>query len=150
MLDVAWLAGLIEGEGCFVVSSPGRRRHMTMALGMTDRDVVERAARLMGSRVRLERRAMPNRKALWRTDVHGYRAVAWMMTLYSLLGQRRRARIAESLAAWRASRRRTQGNPPDCHPDRRHHAYGMCAQCWSHSEKRRAMRRGLSKPWRSR
>lgn len=47
-LEVAWAAGLFEGEGCFG-SYPRGRKHGTQArLSMTDRDVVERFAKIVG------------------------------------------------------------------------------------------------------
>lgn len=47
--EIAWLAGLLEGEGCFLYSkeASGRGR-IRVVVRMTDRDVVERAAALMG------------------------------------------------------------------------------------------------------
>lgn len=42
--DVAWLAGLLEGEGCFVVRP---KNTPYIALKMNDKDVVEKAAALM-------------------------------------------------------------------------------------------------------
>lgn len=44
--DVIWLAGLLEGEGCFTVRQPrpAHRAELSVRAKMTDRDVVERAA----------------------------------------------------------------------------------------------------------
>lgn len=87
-----YLAGLLEGEGCFTRDSKAIR----LALAMTDYDTVQRAATLLGSRV-----CGPydtGHKPSYRTTVTGKNAVAWMLTLYPLLSQRRRARIQELLA----------------------------------------------------
>jgi hypothetical protein len=44
-VDIAWLAGLLEGEGSFM---RGKRKDAPgISLAMTDRDVVERAAKLL-------------------------------------------------------------------------------------------------------
>ena len=45
-VDIAWLAELLEGEGSFVMSE----RSIAIVVKMTDRDVVERAAALLGGR----------------------------------------------------------------------------------------------------
>ncbi len=63
-VDIAWLAGLVEGEGSFHMST----RSIAIILTMTDRDVVERAATLLNGRV--YKLAQPHvgrpRKQAWR------------------------------------------------------------------------------------
>lgn len=47
--QLAWAAGLFEGEGCIHAYHAGKRGSgCQMRLGMTDRDVVERFAAIMG------------------------------------------------------------------------------------------------------
>ena len=46
-VDIAWLTGLLEGEGTFVMSE----RSMAVAVNMIDRNIIERAAQLMKGRV---------------------------------------------------------------------------------------------------
>jgi hypothetical protein len=46
--ELYWLAGLLEGEGSFVKGPPSRPNCPIVQLAMTDGDVVERAARLLG------------------------------------------------------------------------------------------------------
>lgn len=108
--EISWLAGLLEGEGSFFTRRPRGDRPTRdrrsgglgprIFLAMTDRDVVGDAANLLGVRCHGEK-ARPGRLPVWRCRVHGNVAAAWMMTLYSLMGIRRRQRIAEVLAAWR-------------------------------------------------
>lgn len=45
---VAWAAGLFEGEGCMNAYANGTAVRMQVRLGMTDRDVVERFAAIVG------------------------------------------------------------------------------------------------------
>lgn len=101
-VDIAWLAGLLEGEGSFRMSE----RSIAIPVTMTDRDIVERAATLLGGRVYkvAESRSERPRKQPWRAQVKGPRAAGWMMTLYSFLGIRRREQVRRGLAAWRAMR----------------------------------------------
>ena len=50
-LESAWLAGLLEGEGYFQITKP-RHHHPTQVvirLSMTDKDVVEKAAKLLNN-----------------------------------------------------------------------------------------------------
>lgn len=96
--DIAWLAGLLEGEGCFSIVG----RSVVIELQMTDKDVVEHAAQLLNTPVYVNKKK-PNRKMVWRLHLHGNRAAGWMMTLYSLMGLRRRGRIKELLTGWRLS-----------------------------------------------
>jgi hypothetical protein len=91
--DVLWLAGLLEGEGCFDLH---RARYPRVRLGMTDRDVVGRAATLFGSRVRLSLKAPPA-SATWHTEVSGARAEEIMEAVLPFMGARRSAKIATVL-----------------------------------------------------
>jgi hypothetical protein len=49
-IDVIWLAGLLEGEGCFNIR-PDKNNQVRVSIEMTDRDIIERAAKLFGSNV---------------------------------------------------------------------------------------------------
>jgi hypothetical protein len=92
--DLIWLAGLLEGEGTFDLQ---RRRYPRIRLAMTDRDVVGRAATLMGTKVRLSLRQAPN-KPTWHAEVQGPRAVSLMEALLPHMGARRSQAIATILA----------------------------------------------------
>lgn len=91
--DLLWLAGLLEGEGAFDLH---RGKYPRIRLGMTDRDVVGRAATLIGSRVRLSLRPAPA-QATWHTEVSGTRATEVMRALLPFMGSRRSGRIATVL-----------------------------------------------------
>jgi len=108
--DAAWFAGLLEGEGCFSMSSTGGGKYssgVSIRLVMTDQDTVERAARLFGAVAHKQMspsHMKSGRKPIWRVGVHGRRAAEWMMTVYCLLGARRQAKVRELLAWWKTSR----------------------------------------------
>lgn len=96
MLD--WLAGLLEGEGCFCLTQGSKKP--VIKLSMTDRDVVEKAARWMGGcSVRSYRRPSwkPSRKTMHCTERHGPQAIALMKALLPRMGERRSAKIEELL-----------------------------------------------------
>lgn len=92
--DLAWLAGLLEGEGSFLKAPPSSPNCPRISLEMTDKDVVERAASLMDGKV-VKRTNL--KSALWkptyRVIIKGSRAVALMRVLYPEMGVRRRSQI---------------------------------------------------------
>lgn len=110
--DLTWLAGLLEGEGAFTWL-----RHFNktldrqvfqprISLEMCDRDVVEHAARLMcPTSVRRIAPRSVNHKEKFVFVIGGDHAAAWMMTLWPLMGDRRRARMAAALSEWRSQPR---------------------------------------------
>jgi hypothetical protein len=42
-----------------------------------------------------------NRKIQYRITLNGKKAIQWMLTLYTLMGQRRKAKIEEVLLKWK-------------------------------------------------
>jgi hypothetical protein len=98
--DLHWLAGLLEGEGSFVRGPPSAPRTPGLAVSMVDRDVIERAARLLDCAVNL----LPARREEWSdayvARVRGPRAVEWMQRLRPLMGERRRRQIDRAVASY--------------------------------------------------
>jgi hypothetical protein len=92
--NIHWLAGILEGEGSFQLERPA------IALEMTDRDIVQRVANIFQVPV-YELKRRPGSKQAYKAVLTGNLAIQWMMTLYSLLGVRRKARIREVLEKWR-------------------------------------------------
>jgi hypothetical protein len=136
--DIAWLAGFLEGEGCFTVNTGrtpggGITPCPQISFSGTDLDVMQRASMMLrGFQGRLTevhgKHVKPHFKQAYHTAISGNVAAAWMMTLYSLMGARRRARIKEVLAFWRAYQGRRMGGPK-CHPWRGSHGGGLCGPC---------------------
>ncbi|MFG3710109.1 hypothetical protein [Micromonospora sp. NPDC047730] len=92
-LDVAWLAGLLEGEAAFDLH---RQRYPRVRLAMTDRDTVEHAARLMGASVRCSLNAAPA-SATWHAEISGPKAEQVMRAILPHMHARRSQRIASVL-----------------------------------------------------
>jgi hypothetical protein len=107
--EFAWLAGLLEGEGTFLKPLPSSPYLPIVRLNMTDRDVVERAARLLGSGVCSYTPKNPRHKINWIASVKGARACDLMLQLRPFMGDRRRRQIDEALAA---SGSRPRGDGP--------------------------------------
>jgi len=100
-LDMAWLAGLLEGEGSFVLNRRSNGKcDVRIQIAMSDEDVISRVALLLTKgKYRIWDRKGYKMQFLLR--VTGTRAAGWMMTLYGLMGLRRRERIRELLAYWK-------------------------------------------------
>ena len=108
--EIAWLAGLLEGEGSFQTINSwvnGKAyRYPKITVNMTDLDVIEHVARLFGTKVYVMpiyvREGYAPPKQQWRATSTGKRAAEWMRKLYPYLGSRRQARIDEVLAEYAA------------------------------------------------
>lgn len=139
--DIAWLAGLLEGEASFML----KNGNTTIQVQMTDKDVMDRAAALLGTKVGDYGRK-PKGKAsylpvFW-LAIHGTRAIGWMMTLYVLMGKRRQAKILQILDHWRSAKSaprssRGQRLPAVCHPDRLRCGDMLCRACWMREYRKR-------------
>jgi hypothetical protein len=87
--QAAWLAGLLDGEGCF--DDP--RSNARVRIKMSDLDVVLRAANLMGARTHPE--IIPGRKPLLVAQITGQPAINVLYAVLPYLGARRTARATE-------------------------------------------------------
>ena len=100
-IEVAWLAGLLEGEGCFHLRKEDDRP--LIKLNMTDRDVIERAARLMGATYSFRPRAEPHHKDQFVIYLTGPRAQAVMDRVRPYMCARRTAAIEAAIGLPKAS-----------------------------------------------
>lgn len=103
--ETAWLAGLLEGEGSFFLL---RNRvsgkvylYPQVIVGMTDRDVIERAAVMMESSVASVSNGQ-GRKRIYRAHAVGRKAVRIMRLIRPHMGLRRGKKIDDLLADWDA------------------------------------------------
>ena len=104
--NLAWLAGLMEGEGSFYIRRPkDRKPSFAISLQMTDRDVVERARWVagVGGAVTKGDRAKhyPDKewKDIWHFRVQAANEVrALALALLPLMGERRSLAILDGLA----------------------------------------------------
>jgi hypothetical protein len=119
-LEVAWAAGLFEGEGYMTgVDSNGNRGFLTISMGleMTDRDVVERFHRIVGvgNVTTRDRRIKPHHKPqwIWRTFRHED-VLATMALFKPYFGDRRLARMEELLKLYEESRIANAHEPRPC------------------------------------
>ena len=106
--SLIWLAGLLEGEGTFLRPPPSSPNCPIVSCRMTDRDVVERVARLFGtSTVSID-------KGRFRTEygaiIKGSRAVTLMRELQPLMGKRRCAAIYAAIHGYSPPQRKLDFN----------------------------------------
>lgn len=80
--QVAWVAGIIEGEGSFIVERRRNGQYATrvyasgrITVNMTDLDVIQRLQVLMGGTINHEPQKAENRKDQWRWTFRGYDAL---------------------------------------------------------------------------
>ena len=100
-VDALWLAGLLEGEGSFVCDIVrGEFKRPRIALQMTDKDIVQKVAKLLGAHCWGPYSKMAPRKDVWATAITGPRAAEWMRILHPYFGARRQAKINEILNSW--------------------------------------------------
>jgi hypothetical protein len=90
--ELAWLAGLLEGEGTFGHGGGTP----CVRLQMTDKDVVDKAADLMGGNVYTSE-PVPGNKQVYRVGVYGPRAIDLMGRLQTFMGARRQQSIRETV-----------------------------------------------------
>ena len=95
--DIYYIAGLLEGEGSFAFYGCP-----ILQLQMTDFDVVNDAQKILDPTANI-RAHNPggNRKILYHLHISGSIVVQWMMTLYPLMKERRKAKIIEVIKKWK-------------------------------------------------
>lgn len=104
---IYYLAGLLEGEGCFTEAAG---ETPCILFDTTDQDTATLAAKILqATRVHQPKKTSTG-KPVYRVVIRGAMAAGWMMTLYSLLSQRRRSRIRRVLDRWQDGHK---ANRPD-------------------------------------
>ena len=128
---VAWLAGLLEGEGSFLSARFDGHSYPQVQMTMCDRFVLERAMTQMPSSriyaIADKRSAERGWSDSWMVRVNGAAAAAVMRAVLPWMGSRRTRAIDRSLSAWRPIRvepPRSSCIVPGCR--RRHAARGLC------------------------
>lgn len=132
--EIAWLAGIYEGEGSCAITSG---RAIRVEIVMTDQDVMERIQRLTGLG---SVRSLPQRdekyKRVYRWSVGSLDAVEFLNAVMPWLGQRRAERAEKAVANWTANKRQSSRGDLECvnghaydAPGNRRTKYGTCHLC---------------------
>lgn len=100
--DIIWAAGLFEGEGCISKCNTkkygeGRSRSWRLNLKMTDKDVVEKFASIMGfGQISFE--PHENQQDLYHWYMgRRYQVYAVLAIMYPWFGERRKAKAREAM-----------------------------------------------------
>jgi hypothetical protein len=104
--ELGWVAGILEGEGCFLITTRtkgpyGPYLYARVTVCMTDRDVLERLQRVtgIGTLERIRERKDPKHKPISQWIVcRNQEAIELMVAVYPHMGARRQAKIREVLA----------------------------------------------------
>lgn len=93
--NINWVAGILEGEGCFMIGKSGR---LTVNLTMTDLDVVEKFHKIVGFGNIYKEALRDNRKQAYTWRVGNRREVrAFIEILQPYMGERRSSKIQNML-----------------------------------------------------
>jgi hypothetical protein len=95
-----WLAGLLEGEGSFIKGTPSAPNKSRIHVNMTDKDVIEHVAQMMGVNAKGPFYRDQPRKPRYFATLPGLRAMEVMKRLRPLMGQRRQGQIDVVIASY--------------------------------------------------
>jgi hypothetical protein len=102
--DLLWLAGLLEGEGYFS-SSNNNSSNIKIGIKMTDKDVMERVANILGVGVVYCKPEKSHWKPQYVVRLSNKRAKELMELLHPLMGLRRKAAIETALSSYKETDR---------------------------------------------
>jgi hypothetical protein len=112
MAEVAWAAGLFEGEGSFVTNGHRALLYPRAQLATVDRDVLDHFLAVMRiGKIYTFRRKTVTGKTVHRWSADGPQVEGVAVLLWPWLGQRRRGRAIEILRNWREPRAGNIGEP---------------------------------------
>lgn len=94
--DLIWLAGLIEGDGCFT----SQKNRPVLSLGLTDKDVLEKAANLLETSFYTAIGEKRGYKDYYVFQIKSEKAISIMNALYPYMGERRKKKIDEVKNKW--------------------------------------------------
>jgi len=98
--DFYWLVGILEGEGTFLKALPSKKNKISIQLQMTDEDIVNRVAKLLGVAYY---KCMPKKKhhkVSFRCAITGFKAAELMEKIKPFMGSRRQLQIEKVIASY--------------------------------------------------
>ena len=109
-IEIAWLAGLLEGEGSFHFTMVGKCPNNRIQLSMTDKDIMERVAKMFFTTFSTlpPQGLMRKDKNYYRVYICGANSRAVMRAIRPFMGQRRKKEIDKQLAAWETRQTKTR------------------------------------------
>jgi intein/homing endonuclease len=114
--DIAWLAGLYEGEGTCVEQTNYKGLYK-IRISMTDKDVIERAQNIFNGLGSIATSSKYDRKSVFHWSLSSKEEVqAFLAMVWPWLGERRKERAKEALISLRD--REHRGQRPQGHAER--------------------------------
>lgn len=94
-IEIAWLAGLLEGEGSFNLQCS--KYPVGIWLHMTDEDVVAKACVMLGTKYHKMGKRKEHWKDSYKTGLRGRRAIEIMKQILPYMGQRRTLKLQDCI-----------------------------------------------------
>lgn len=96
--QIIWLAGLIEGEGCFTYTLQNGPR---VSIKMVDEDTIIKISAIW----KAPYHKINKQKSTWQDSymisIYGSKAIQWMLSIYSLMSIRRKNKIRSIVQQWK-------------------------------------------------
>lgn len=138
--DLQWIAGFLEGEGSFTYHAS-----LAVSASQVQRWPLEKLRVLLGGSISTNGRLkQPQRQLCSVWYLHGYRAAALMMTIWSLMSPRRQKQIEVALAKWVHKKVANQQREhcPLGHPYKQLKNRRICTICANESNRKGRIRAG--------
>lgn len=120
--EVAWLAGIYEGEGSCAITTG---RAIRVEIVMTDEDIVQRVQALTGFG---SVRTLPQRNEKYKTayiwSIGSIEAVMFLQSILPWLGERRAARAEKAIDNWTNNKKQSSKGDCECIHGHRYDAPG--------------------------
>ncbi len=115
MVELGWAAGFLEGEGSFTAVSAGRRAdgrprasfNVSVNAGQVNLEPLHRLQKLFGGHI--YRHNMHTGNPIWRWQIYGKAAIGIMLTVWTMMSERRRQQIENAVTKWKGAA--PVGNP---------------------------------------
>ena len=106
--ELYYVAGLLEGEGCFTWQNSNRKGKkrffggLLIDIKMSDRDIIERYRQISGAtaKIQVHKAANVRCRTQYGQRISGYAAANLMRLLLPLMGTRRSKKITSLLDYW--------------------------------------------------
>ena len=93
----AWIAGLIEGEGCFSLTDTNPSPVFTIT--MSDEDVIAKLAELLGVKYKVKSPRNERCQTMYHITVRKQSFNEWLISgIYRWMGKRRQAKLQDCIA----------------------------------------------------
>lgn len=111
-VEAAWLAGILEGEGCFDYNGNVPKKWPKVRVEMKDEDVILRVQVLTGGSVRMRPARKPQHSNTFVLQIAKHSDVEKLLqTIRPFMGERRGRKIDEQLSAIQVLKSRVIAGP---------------------------------------